>query len=91
MDSSDSLITSSLHTNLFYEFINIIKSIFVSGDDSAVNIMFVTSNNWDGNLTETNHAASVGLVIYTVFNMWLLIASIILLLAMVGAIVITIK
>jgi NADH-ubiquinone oxidoreductase chain 6 len=65
--------------------------MFSYGYNSIAHIMFATSNNWDGTIIETNHAASVGLVIYTVYNIWLLLASIILLLAMVGAIVITIK
>jgi NADH-ubiquinone oxidoreductase chain 6 len=55
------------------------------------NIHFVTSNIWDGNLTENTHITSIGNVMYTSYNMWLIIVSFILLLAMVGAIVITIK
>jgi NADH-ubiquinone oxidoreductase chain 6 len=53
--------------------------------------MFVTSNNWDGTITETSHISTIGNIMYTSYNMWLFITSIILLLAMVGAIVITIK
>ena len=55
------------------------------------NIQFVTSNIWDGNLTENSHITSIGNVMYTNYSIWLLITSIILLLAMVGSIVITIK
>lgn len=54
-------------------------------------IFFVTSQMWDGNLIENSHITSIGNVMYTNYNMWLIIASFILLLAMVGAIVITIK
>lgn len=54
-------------------------------------IQFVTSNIWDGNLIENSHITSIGNVMYTNYNMWLILASFILLLAMVGAIVITIK
>jgi len=54
-------------------------------------LSFVTSSTWDGNLAENAHIVSIGNVMYTNNNMWLLIASFILLLAMVGAIVITIK
>ena len=54
-------------------------------------ILFVTSKIWDGNLAETGHITSIGNIMYTNYNIWLLIASFILLLAMVGAIVITIK
>lgn len=54
-------------------------------------ILFVTSKIWDGNLAEVGHITSIGNVMYTNYNMWLIITSFILLLAMVGAIVITIK
>jgi NADH-ubiquinone oxidoreductase chain 6 len=54
-------------------------------------ISFVTSKIWDGYLSETSHITSIGNIIYTSYSMWLIITSIILLLAMVGAIVITIK
>ena len=55
------------------------------------NIYFVTSNIWDGNLIENSHITSIGNLMYTNYNMWLILASLILLLAMVGSIVITIK
>jgi NADH-ubiquinone oxidoreductase chain 6 len=54
-------------------------------------ISFVTSSIWDSNLSENSHISSIGNVLYTNYSMWLIITSIILLLAMVGAIVITIK
>jgi NADH-ubiquinone oxidoreductase chain 6 len=54
-------------------------------------ISFVTSKIWDGNLSETSHITSIGNIMYTSYSMWLILTSIILLLAMVGAIVITIK
>ncbi len=54
-------------------------------------ILYVTSKFWDGNLTETAHISSIGNIMYTSYSIWLIITSIILLLAMVGAIVITIK
>ena len=90
-DSTDSIINGSVYTNIISEFLNTWKSMVFGSDNSIANVMFVTSNNWDGFITETNHAATIGMVLYTVFNMWLLLASIILLLAMVGAIIITIK
>lgn len=56
------------------------------------NILFyVSSKIWDGNLAESNHITSIGNIMYTNYNIWLILASFILLLAMVGAIVITIK
>jgi len=54
-------------------------------------IPFVTSKIWDGNLAETSHITSIGNIMYSSYSMWLILTSIILLLAMVGAIVITIK
>lgn len=54
-------------------------------------IAFVTGNVWDGSLAETTHITSIGNIMYTSYSIWLIITSIILLLAMVGAIVITIK
>ena len=55
------------------------------------NLSFVTGKIWDGNLTEFSHITSIGSIMYTNNSVWLIIASFILLLAMVGAIVITIK
>lgn len=54
-------------------------------------IHFVTSKTWDGNIVDNTDIISIGNIMYTSYSIWLLITSIILLLAMVGAIVITIK
>lgn len=54
-------------------------------------ISYATSKVWDGNLSEASHITSIGNIMYTSHSIWLIITSIILLLAMVGAIVITIK
>jgi NADH-ubiquinone oxidoreductase chain 6 len=54
-------------------------------------IPFVTSKIWDGNLAETSHITSIGNIMYSSYSIWLILTSIILLLAMIGAIVITIK
>ena len=55
------------------------------------NIYYVTGALWDGNLAEMGHMTSIGNVMYTNYNVWLIMASFILLLAMVGSIVITIS
>ena len=55
------------------------------------NLFFISSKAWDSNLVEINHMGSIGNIIYTNYNLWLIIISLILLLAMVGAIIITIK
>lgn len=62
-----------------------------SGEASNDKIYYVTSKLWDGNLSETSHITSIGNIMYTSYSIWLILTSIILLLAMVGAIVITIK
>jgi len=66
------------------------KSNFYLTDDYKY-IPYVTSNNWDSNITDITDIISVGNVMYTNYSIWLIITSIILLLAMVGSIVITIK
>ena len=55
------------------------------------NIFFVTSQIWDGKLAETFHITSIGNIIYTNLLMLLILTSLILLLAMIGSILITIK
>jgi NADH-ubiquinone oxidoreductase chain 6 len=95
--AADNLITSSVYTNIVHELINSWNSIFENSSSATnvlnknTNIMFVTSNNWDGFIAETSHISAIGMILYTAYNMWLLLASIILLLAMVGAIIITVK
>lgn len=91
------LVTSILFANPFYKllpyniwtsFENIFPKDYPRDNESPV---FVTSSLWDGNLSESTHITSLGNIMYTSYSMWLIIASIILLLAMIGAIVITIK
>lgn len=67
-----------------------IKKLFNFSNDSNV-IAFVTAKVWDGNLAETTHITSIGNIMYTSYSIWLIITSLILLLAMVGSIIITIK
>lgn len=51
----------------------------------------VTSVSWDGYLAENSHITSIGNILYGNYSIWLILTSIILLLAMVGCIVITLK
>lgn len=51
----------------------------------------VTSMLWDGYIVETSHITSIGNILYGNYSIWLILTSIILLLAMVGTIVITLK
>lgn len=54
-------------------------------------ISYICSKLWDGTILETTHITSIGDIMYTSYSIWIIITSIILLLAMVGAIIITIK
>jgi NADH-ubiquinone oxidoreductase chain 6 len=55
------------------------------------NVNYLISNQWDSNLIEILHITGIGNILYTNYFLWLILASIILLLAMVGTIIITIK
>lgn len=73
---------------------NAFNSPYSKSNDFSNNngeIVFVTTKTWDGGLAENAHITSLGNIMYTSYSLWLIITSIILLLAMVGAIVITIK
>lgn len=84
--------------NIFYNFSKPVNSLsnmsYPNGNISYLHnndLSFVTSQIWDGALAESSHITSIGNVIYTAYPIWLILTSIILLLAMVGAIIITIK
>lgn len=67
------------------------SNFIINMEINVKNILFVVSNVWDGYLTEFDHITSIGNIMYTNYNIWLIITSFILLLAMIGAIVITMK
>ncbi len=73
------------NTNMTYMF-SMFKETHFGSD-----LYLATTSSWDGALSEFSHITTIGNVIYTVYPIWLIITSLILLLAMVGAIVITIK
>jgi NADH-ubiquinone oxidoreductase chain 6 len=54
-------------------------------------VYYVSSNNWDGSVSDVSDITSLGNVMYSSHSMWLIITSIILLLAMVGSIVLTLR
>jgi len=54
-------------------------------------VFLVSSDNWEGNIVDVSDIMSIGNIMYTSYSIWLILTSIILLLAMVGSIVITIK
>ena len=81
---------NNIFYNIWYNNYNdYINKIFKFNDNEI--ILFVISNTWEGNIAETTHITTIGSIIYTNYSIWIMITSIILLLAMVGAIVITIK
>jgi len=65
-------------------------SLWYSIDKNKI-LASVTSVFWDGYLADISHITSIGNILYSNYSIWLIITSIILLLAMVGSIVITIK
>lgn len=88
---SSHLNDSNLNQNI-YSLQGGMQSNSINGINTYKNdLFFLTSKIWDANLAENNHITSIGNVLYTNYNIWLFLASFILLLAMVGAIVITIK
>ena len=77
--------------NLFTYTSKYLNNLEHSSEVGDINIPYVTSKLWDGFLIETNHITSIGNIMYTSHSIWIILTSIILLLAMVGTIVITIK
>ena len=56
------------------------------------NVPFVSSYQWDGNVaSESNHITNIGNIMYTNYNLLLILTSLILLLTLTGAIIIVIK
>lgn len=103
-DNSNSLPLALLVGFLFYDIVSILlpysnvnfnKSFFLqmfsNFSENSSKAFYTTSKSWDNNLAEASHITSIGNVLYTNYMILLVIASVILLLAMVGAIVITIK
>jgi NADH-ubiquinone oxidoreductase chain 6 len=54
-------------------------------------IVYISSKGWDNSLVDITQISSIGNIMYTSYAIWLIIVSIILLMAMIGAIIITIK
>lgn len=87
--------SNKLNTILYYfpwnKFSEIINYINKTLNIASTSVMFAASSNWDSNMAETGHISVIGNILYTSHNMWIFIASFILLLAMVGAIIVTVK
>jgi NADH-ubiquinone oxidoreductase chain 6 len=88
-DTSNSIFLAIIIAILFY---NNVDLIYLSGIQLYNSVIsYATSQSWDGYLAVSSHITSLGNIMYTSYSIWLIITSIILLLAMVGAIIITIK
>lgn len=88
--TDNTIISSS--SNSFSEVYNVqLDNQIFNLADLKQQISYASSNGWDSSLIEPTHIASIGNIMYTSYSIWLIISSIILLLGMVGAIVITIK
>lgn len=79
-----------------------VLNLFTTGQETMINKIAllrltvieaanVNSKSWDGSLVETNHITSIGNILYSNLFILLIIISLVLLLAMVGTIVITLK
>jgi NADH-ubiquinone oxidoreductase chain 6 len=96
-ETSNSLPLTVLISITFYSilygilpYLSSIKETNVSHEKHE-EINYALSSVWDNNIAEVLHITSIGNVLYTNYFIWLILASVILLLAMVGAIIITIK
>ena len=83
-------ILNKLWSNLSLHILNFIISSMENLNIQNI-LFYVSGKTWEGYLTEIIDIGSIGNIMYTHYNIWLIIASYILLLAMSGAIVITIK
>lgn len=86
--------------NYIFNFYSIFKHFWLADNYHFLNKIFYTNDNeilytstkvWDTSLAEYPHITSIGNIMYTSYSIWLILTSIILLLAMIGAIIITIK
>lgn len=90
-DTSNSIPLSIISIISFY--VPLIKqlpgnqNVYINNDS----VNHVSSNSWDGTISDVSDITSIGNIMYTSHSMWLIITSIILLLSMVGSIIITIK
>lgn len=92
---SDMQLFSFVNYNPFFEKLYKIKQeqnqYFYNITDYKQQIVYTSTNNWDNVLIDVTNITGVGNIMYSTYSIWLLIVSIILLLAMIGAIAITIS
>ena len=89
-DNYNSMILGLIVSAIFYSSITLTLNFFTLKDSSWYKAVLHSSwDKWDGNIGELIDITAIGNILYTSHAMWLLITSIILLLAMIGTIVIT--
>lgn len=76
---------------LLSEIYNLSETPYNKLQNTAIQIASITSKSWDSSLIENNHITSIGNIMYSNLFILLIITSLILLVAMVGTIVITLK
>ena len=98
IDSLNSIPLAILLGSFFNYFVNnVLPYMILAFNNILYNVSTVTrlanvtSVTWDGYLAEISHITSMGNILYGNYSIWLILTSIILLLAMVGSIIITIK
>lgn len=87
-------IINSFYNSFFEKLYNIKQEknqFFYNIVDYKQQITYTSTNNWDTVLMDVTNITSIGNIMYSTYSIWLIIVSIILLLAMVGAIAITIS
>ena len=90
----NNIITENTDSNLNKIFFNVKSDNLLNTmyyNMNTENINYTSSFFWDGNMIEFNPIASMGSIMYTSYPMWLIVTSLILLLAMIGVIVITLN
>lgn len=81
---------SELDSSLYFDYLN--NPFYYERSTSLDNIVYyATSNEWETSLLENSHITSIGTIMYTSYSVWLILTSMILLVAMIGSILITIK
>jgi NADH-ubiquinone oxidoreductase chain 6 len=68
-----------------------LNNVYILSNNNNLKLDYVTSNSWDNYITDMTDIATIGNILYTNYFIWLIITSVILLLAMVGCIAITIS
>lgn len=79
------IITNVVQFNILNSFTS---SLFEKSFKESIN--YSNSLSWDTNLIDITHSSAIGNIMYSSYSLWLIIISLILLLAMVGSIVISI-